>query len=52
MTITEEIKGTLRVFWEMTKDDFGELDHKAIRILGFAAGVVVTFLVYYFLLMG
>lgn len=37
----EAVKGVLRTFWRMTKEDFMTMDHKLVRI---AVGII-TFLV-------
>ena len=32
MSKAESIKGVLKMFWSMAKEDFGEMDHKFLRI--------------------
>jgi len=40
----EMVKGTLRVFWELVKEDFHYMDHKLLRIVG---GIIFLLLIAY-----
>lgn len=52
MSKWEMIKGTFKTFWDMTKEDFEQMDHKLIRIGSMLIGFVIAFLFWFFLLRG
>lgn len=47
MSKAETVKGVLKTFWSMTKEDFVEMDHKVVRIasglIGFAIAAAFWF---------
>ena len=49
MSKIQTIKGILKMFWIVTKEDWDDLDHKLLRIAAGAIGFVVMALVWYFI---
>lgn len=49
MSRIEMIKGILKTFWTLTKEDWDETDHKLIRIAAGAIGFIVMALFWYLL---
>ena len=43
------IRGTLRVFWRMAKEDFDVIEDKPLFMLRLALVLAITFAVYYFI---
>ena len=50
MPLKDDIKGTLRVFWQMTNEEFEEMDHKLFRIAAGLAGFLAAGALYFFFL--
>ena len=44
------IKGVLKMFWGMAKEDFNQMDHKLIRITVGAVGFIIAALFWMFFL--
>ncbi len=49
MSKIEIIKGIMKTFWILTKEDWDELDHKLLRIATGAIGFVIMALLWYYL---
>jgi hypothetical protein len=50
MSKVETFKGVMKTFFQMTKEDFNEMDHKLIRIaVGVVGFVAMTLFWFYFL---
>jgi len=48
MSIKQTIKGTLKVFFRLTKEDWKAMDHKLVRIASLAVGFTVAALFWFF----
>ena len=42
------IKGTLKVFWGMTKEDWSQMEHKLLRIIFGIIGFVIAALFWFY----
>ncbi|MBS3054693.1 MAG: hypothetical protein J4431_04100 [Candidatus Aenigmarchaeota archaeon] len=50
MPLKEDVKDTLRIFWQMTKEEFDVMDHKLFRIAAGLAGFLVAGALYFLFL--
>ena len=50
MPLSQDVRDMLRIFWEMAKEEFGEMDHKIFRIAAGLAGFLVAGAVYFLFL--
>lgn len=50
MSLKEDVKDTVKVFWEMTKEEFDTMNHKLFRIAAGLAGFLIAGAVYFLFL--
>ena len=48
MSRTEDLKGILKVFWSLLKEDFDEMDHKLLRIAAGIIGFVISAIFWFY----
>jgi len=50
MSKFQTIKGIMKTFFHITKEDWNEMDHKLIRLAAGAAGFIIMALVWFYFL--
>lgn len=48
MGAIQTAKGVLKTFWSLTKEDWGEMDHKAVRVVSALIGFALVAAFWYF----